>query len=96
MAPSVQITCINKSDRPSRYEAIESVGGKNTDGKRWKASQEKAIEWIETGKFSFYVQVGTEKSKVIVSKSQYGNKYLKTESDTTLKDNLLSLVECPL
>lgn len=34
------------------------------------------------------------KSKVIVSVSRFGNKYLKTENDGETPDNLLSLPEC--
>ena len=93
---AVQITCINKTDRPNPHEAIESIGWKNPDGNRWKCSQKQAIEWIESKKYSFYVQVGQNKVDVIVSTSPYGNKYIKTTADNTWKDNLLSLTECPI
>lgn len=94
MAPNVQIGCINKTDRQARWERISHVGGSNADGTRWKMTQEAAIKAIEDGKYAFYTHVGGESSWVIVA-SREGRKYLKTEADTTTKDNLLSLPECP-
>lgn len=95
MAQSVQIKCINKSDRYNPHERITHVGGTNSDGTRWKLTQQAAIEGIENGKWRFYVSVGGQSVWVIVAVSQYGNKYLKTENDGAQPDNLLSLPECP-
>ncbi len=95
MADSVQIKCINKSDRYNAHERIINVGGVNGDGTRWKLSQPAAIEGIEAGKWRFYVSVGGKSVWVIVAVSQYGNKYLKTENDGEHPNNLLSLPECP-
>lgn len=92
---SIQIQCINKSDRPNPHERILRVGGMNPDGTRWWLSQADAITGIETGKYAFYVQRGGSTVKVIVAISRFGNKYLKTEADGEQPDNLLSLPECP-
>ena len=95
MAENVQIRCINKSDRPNPHERITHVGGVNSDGSRWKLTQEAAIEGIDNGKWRFYVSVQGSSVWVVVAVSRYGNKYLKTENDGEQPNNLLSLPECP-
>ncbi|MNI81932.1 hypothetical protein D3C73_1385890 [compost metagenome] len=96
MASRHEVLCVNKSDRYNPHERIRSIGGKNSDGSRWKLSQEDAIQGIENGKWLFYVSKGGRTVNVIVTVSRYGNKYLKTEADGESPDNLLSLSECPL
>jgi len=39
MANTLQILCINKSDRPNIHERIQYVGGINPNGTRWKLSR---------------------------------------------------------
>lgn len=83
-------------DRYNPHERITHVGGKNANETRWRITQGRAIEGIENGEWSFYVSSGGRTVDVIVAKSKYGNKYLKTVADGEQPDNLLSLSECPL
>lgn len=92
-AQNAQIMCINKQDRDNPWERITHVGG-FTD-KRWKLTQQDAINLIETGRWKFYVSVAGRSVWVVVGTSRFGNKYLKTEADSGEKNNLLSLPECP-
>jgi len=94
MAVDIQISCVNKSDRQNRHERIKNVGGVNADGSRWKLTEDQAIAGIEQGKWRFWTAGGGESTWVIIA-THNGRKYLKTEADTTTKDNLLSLPECP-
>ncbi|MFC6548815.1 DUF3892 domain-containing protein [Cohnella cellulosilytica] len=96
MADRHQVLCVNKSDRYNPHERITHIGGKNTNGSRWKLTQQEAIAGLEGGKWSFYVSRNGHTVNVIVAVSRYGNKYLKTEADGDQPDNLLSLSECPL
>lgn len=95
MAVSVQIQCINKSDRQSRHERIKNVGGVNPNGTRWKLSLAEAIAGIDAGKWRFYTSIRGKSVWVIVATASSGHRYLKTDPDSTQEDNLLSLPECP-
>ncbi len=91
----IQIMCINKDNRYNPREAITYVGGINPDGRCWRLQLQEAIQSIENGKYSFYVeQPSGDIVNVVVAVSAAGNKYLKTEADGDEPNNLLSLNEC--
>lgn len=94
MAQRVRIECINKSPRQDPHRRIETVGGVNTDGTRWKMREDNAIAAIENGTYSFYVSANGQAVSVIVAAHE-GHKYLKTKADGLQPNNLLSLPECP-
>ena len=94
MSTTVEIRCINKSDRFNPYERILNVGGVNADGTRWKLSQTEAIHSIIQDTYLFYVRQGRQIVYVVIA-SQSGWKYLKTTEDGDQPDNLLNLPECP-
>ena len=95
MAMSVQIQCINKSDRQSAHERIRNIGGTNPDGGRWKLTVAAAIVGIENGAWAFWTYAAGKRADVIVAKTEAGHKYLKTVSDGIQPNNLLALPECP-
>lgn len=91
-----EIACVQKDERAEVHEKIKSIGGVDpADGKRWKLSQQEAIQGIESGKLRFYVMVGGKAVPVVVAVNAWGNKYLRTHSDREQPTNLLNLPECP-
>lgn len=94
MGMRARIRCINKRDRENPHERIINVGGTNSDGMRWKQSQETTIREIDNGEWTFYVDVGGNTVEVITA-THNGHKYIKTRNDGIQPDNLLKLPECP-
>jgi len=95
MAPvRVQVSCINKADRPNPHERIQFLGGLNPDGSRWMLSETDAILDITNQIYGFFVSVGGQKVDVVIA-THLGREYLKTTADDYAPNNLLSLPECP-
>jgi hypothetical protein len=94
MAISRQVKCINKNDRASRHERITHIGGDwGYGGARIKITEAQAITDIENDSYTYHVRVNSFDVSVIIA-MHLGRKYLKTASDSTTVDNLLSLPEC--
>jgi Protein of unknown function (DUF3892) len=90
-----RVDCVNKTDRYNPHERISNVGGPNPNGSRWRLTQPDAIDGIESGRWSFWVErPPAQHVEVVVAISQYGHKYLKTTADGEQPDNLLALPEC--
>ncbi|WP_210405040.1 DUF3892 domain-containing protein [Pedobacter sp. G11] len=88
-----EIKCIDKSNRTNPNERLEFISGLNGNGTRWRVSQEKAIEGIESGKWEFFIMVnGLE---IDIEISIYGHyKILKAKTVVNGLEILLSLPEC--
>ena len=94
MVTSRQVKCINKTDRTSRHERISHIGGDwGYNGARIRITEAQAIADIKARTYDYHVRVGNYDVKVIID-THLGREYLKTESDSTIIDNLLSLPEC--
>ncbi|WPY96507.1 DUF3892 domain-containing protein (plasmid) [Limimaricola variabilis] len=94
MAIKAQIGCSRKREGDSPWERITHIGGVNSDGSRWKMTQERAVYLMEEG-WEFYVAVSGKAVWCEVAISGQGNKYIKTAIDNELPSNLLNLPECP-
>lgn len=71
MAESVQISCINMTDRMNPHERISHVGGTNPNGTSWKLPQPDAIVGVEAGKWLFHVdQPAGHRVDVIVRRAR--------------------------
>ena len=91
----IRVDCITKPDRYNPHKRILKLGGPNFgQPNRWLMDEDDVIRWIEAG-HTFYTQESGIRANVIIAYHN-GRKYLKTDRDTTLKDNLLSLKSCRL
>ena len=93
---SNRVTCINKTNRQSRWEAIRKLGGTRDDnGGPWYCTQDECIDYIKKG-YVFYVELRPNHRVYLeIARSAKGNEYVRTEADKDPQDNLLSLKECP-
>lgn len=86
-----RITHIRKPNTNSTVDHITDVKGVTDDGRNFEITVPKVIEYLKTGQYVFYVQVGQRRINVTYQKSASGREYIKTEPDSTTRDNLLSL-----
>lgn len=84
----VQVLCINKRDRDSRYEGITHLGGNS-----WKWTRDEVIRSIEAKTNTFFTRVNGNRSDIGVVNGPNG-KYVRTYADGKWNDNLLALMEC--
>jgi Protein of unknown function (DUF3892) len=85
---ATRISCIipDAKDPTGRIVGVGGLFG-------WTEQEEVVIGEIEDGA-NYYVEVGHERVPVLVAESD-GRKYLTTDPDKTIKNNLLSLPCCP-
>ncbi len=96
---SIRITCITKSggDHENPYVAISRLGWVNlfNPAEKNSSTRQEMYDFVAKGGEAFvYDRTGTIRSKLICATSPRGTKYVKTQADTTKKDNLLELIEC--
>jgi len=92
---AIRITCINKDsgNHYNPYEAIQYLGW--IDGnKSGKSARLDIVKYIEKGNEAFVLDIFNNKIKLVVRVSVAGNKYVQTQADGKLTDNLLNLPEC--
>ena len=91
---TAQVRCINKTPRQDPHRRIQSIGGLNSDGKRWRLTEDEAIAGIKSGQYQFWTTAQGRSVWVVIAVHQ-GREYLKTEADGLQPNNLLALPECP-
>lgn len=84
-----QITHIRKPNVNSSHEHITDVKGTNVNG-TFQYTVAQVIAYLKQG-YQFHVHRAGRTINVTYQKSAAGNEYIKTEPDSTQKDNLLSL-----
>ncbi|MBA3687621.1 MAG: DUF3892 domain-containing protein [Chloroflexi bacterium] len=95
MADSIEVRCINKTDRTDPHERISHIGGTNPNGAAWRLTEADAIAGIESDKWAFSVDRPKGDRVAVIVASRLGRKYLKTTADGDQPNNLLFLPECP-
>lgn len=88
---SNRITHIRKPNVNSSHENITHIKGLNTDSASFESAVAVVIANLKTGNYKYHVQRDGRTINVTHQKSAAGNEYIKTEPDSTQKDNLLSL-----
>ena len=91
-------TRVDWIDKPFRFDPrqrIHAVGGVEPDGGHWRLTQEDASAAVEAGKLSLYVEAPAGDRVEVVVARRRNRKYLKTEADGDLPNNLLSLPDFP-
>jgi hypothetical protein len=96
---SIRITCIAKAggDHENPYVAISKLGWVdllNPTEKKSNTRQEMYDFVMKGGVAWVYDRTGTIRSKLICATSPKGTMYVKTQADSTKRDNLLELEEC--
>lgn len=87
------VTCATKlGNNYNPYERITHIGGRSEKG-NFKITSDEAIRMIDSGQYTFHVNVNNMHVKVITAERN-GRKYLKTATDGYEPNNLLALGDC--
>lgn len=92
---SNRVTCITKPHPHSPREHITHVGGVNASGGFWYYTREQVANMIDSGQYYFHVKVDRYDVPV-TTYVRNGVKFIRTVADDTVRDNLLSLDQCPV
>jgi hypothetical protein len=93
---SVRVHCIKKDggNHENPYVAISSLGWQDpATGELGRSTRVEMYDWVISGG-SAYVEAGGYQARLIGAISPRGNKFVKTQADSTQTDNLLKLPEC--
>jgi hypothetical protein len=94
---AVRITCIKKDGgfHENPYTAITDLGWLNeTTSTSGLSTRIQIYDYLKEGGEAYVLDATGNKVKLITVETARGTKYVKTVSDATTNDNLLSLKEC--
>lgn len=95
---SIKIICINKDhgNHENPNVAITHLGWVNEITKEsGKSTRLQIYNWLKNDKGEAYViDQNGKKAKLITAETSRGTVFVKTEADTSLRNNLLALPEC--
>lgn len=89
----LRVQCIKRTTNTEAHKRIAGIGGVGAAA-RWYHEEHFAISFIESGIYEYYVLEAGVTTNVIIA-TREGKKYLKTEADAIIPDNLLALPDCP-
>ena len=60
----------------------------------WRVSKQQAIRDIKLGSHSYFVRIGNREGDIHVVNDRDGSTHLRTDADTTTRNNLRDLPDC--
>jgi hypothetical protein len=94
---ALKITCISKSNgqHENQHVAITNLSWINElNNENGNSSRIQMYEWVLKGGIAYVYDKNGNRAKLVTAISIKGNKYVKTENDSLVSDNLLKLPEC--
>jgi hypothetical protein len=92
---SNRIDCVEATNNPRPHQRIVSLGGtRDSDGRRWLASQKEVVGYLESG-CRFIAHIQGEWRPLVIAVDGAGHKYVKTALDVGEHPNsLMGLDDC--
>jgi hypothetical protein len=97
MATRHEVTCIVPDSSTDPDRRIDALGGSDGGGGGWKMREDDVIRGLDSGAFTLFVRTRNPyvpTAEVVVRQGRY-RRYVTTEPDGYLSNNLLYLPVCP-
>lgn len=88
MAILLKVQWVDQSDQPDLFQRVRHIGG-DTGQMHWQHSQAQAIESIERGLFTYYLEKDSKVLTLNIARTSDGRKYLSAD------DGQLPLLNLP-
>ena len=84
----LRVNQVSLAEQIEPHRRILSIHGPVGDGK-WQHKQAQAIEYIESGKFAYYLFKDNRAVRLVVGRTATGEKFLKSEAEGEVPAMLL-------